>query len=242
MAIKIILCFLFGYLLGAINPSYIIGRIRGFDIRKKGSRNAGASNALITMGKWAGILIALFDIAKASVAYWVAPLIFKDMPIAAAIAGAAAIIGHIFPFYMRFRGGKGTACLGGLLIAIDWRLFLIMLALEIVLALVTDYLCMVPITASVLIPLLFGFFGDAGTGWLLFAEGGWLSAGILYIAMAAILLMNIINIKRIIHGTEMHFSFAWSKEKDKEIARITENEKKWAAKREARAAKKNEAQ
>jgi glycerol-3-phosphate acyltransferase PlsY len=229
MAIKIILCFLFGYLLGAINPSYIIGRIRGFDIRKKGSRNAGASNALITMGKWAGILIALFDIAKASVAYWVAPLIFKDMPIAAAIAGAAAIIGHIFPFYMRFRGGKGTACLGGLLIAIDWRLFLIMLALEIVLALVTDYLCMVPITAAVAIPVIYGVFGDAGLGWLLNAHYGWSGAAVLGAVMLLILFVNLKNINRLVHGVEMHFNYVWSnaEKKDAEIARIRANQARW---------------
>ena len=231
---KILLCFLFGYILGTVNPAYIIGRLRGFDIRKKGSRNAGASNALITMGKWVGIASAIFDILKASAAYWLAPVIFKDFAFAASIAGSAAIIGHIFPFYMGFRGGKGTSCLGGLLLAIDWRLLLIMLAIEIVVALVTDYLCLVPISASIVIPLLYGFFGKEGLDWLLFAEGGWISAGILYVAMAVILLMNITNIKRIAHGTEMHFSFAWSKNKDAEIARIQANEEKWAQKRAAR--------
>ena len=231
---KILLCFLFGYILGTVNPAYIIGRLRGIDIRKHGSRNAGASNALITMGKWVGIVSAVFDILKASAAYWLAPVIFQDFAFAAAIAGSAAIIGHIFPFYMKFRGGKGTACLGGLLLAIDWRLLLIMLAIEIVVALVTDYLCLVPITASIFIPLLFGFFGSEGLDLLLFAEGGWISVGILYVAMAVILLMNITNIKRMIHGTEMHFSFAWSKNKDAEIARIQANEEKWAQRKAAR--------
>lgn len=239
---KILLCTLFGYIIGTVNPAYIVGRLRGFDIRKRGSRNAGASNALITMGKWVGVVSAVFDILKASAAYWLAPVIFEGLAYAAAIAGAAAIIGHIFPFYMGFRGGKGTACLGGLLIAIDWRLFLIMLAIEIVVALVTDYLCLVPITASIAIPLLYGFFGSEGLGWLLFAEGGWISAGILYVAMAVILLMNITNIKRMIHGTEMHFSYAWSKNKDAELARILANEEKWAQRKAARAAaqKKND--
>jgi glycerol-3-phosphate acyltransferase PlsY len=239
---KILLSFLFGYIIGTVNPAYIIGRLRGFDIRQRGSRNAGASNALITMGKWVGILSAIFDIFKASAAYWLAPVIFKDLAFAAAIAGAAAIIGHIFPFYMKFRGGKGTACLGGLLIAIDWRLFLIMLAIEVVIALVTDYLCLVPITASIVIPLLYGFLGSEGLDLLLFAKGGWISAGILSVAMIVILLMNITNIKRMIHGSEMHFSFAWSKNKDAEIARVQANEAKWAQKRAARAAarKKND--
>lgn len=227
MALKIILCALFGYALGTINPAYIIGRLRGFDIRKKGSRNAGASNALITMGKWVGIFSAVFDICKATAAYWLAPLIFQDIPYAAAIAGAAVILGHIFPFYMGFRGGKGTACLGGLLIAIDWRLFLIMLAIEAVVALVTDYICLVPITAAILIPPLYGFLGSDGLDWLLFAEGGWVAAAILSLPMIAILFVHVTNIKRILRGTEMHLSFAWSKEKEKEIARVENNQKKW---------------
>ena len=227
MALKIILCALFGYALGTVNPAYIIGRLRGFDIRKKGSRNAGASNALITMGKWVGIFSAVFDILKASAAYWLAPVIFKNFPYAAAIAAAAAILGHIFPFYMGFRGGKGTACLGGLVLAIDWRLLLFLLGIEITVALITDYLCLVPITASVALPLLYGFFGDGGLDWLLLAKGGWISAAIISVAMLAILIMNITNIKRMICGTEMHFSFAWSKDKDAEIARIQANEEKW---------------
>ena len=230
---KILLCTLFGYMLGTINPAYIIGRLRGFDIRKKGSRNAGASNALITMGKWVGIVSALFDILKASTAYWLAPIIFKDFPFAASIAGTAVIIGHIFPFYMKFRGGKGLACLGGVLIAIDWRLFLIMLAIEITVALITDYICLVPITASIVIPLLYGFLGSDGLDWLLFAKGGWISAGILYIATVVILLMHITNLKRIARGSEMHLSFAWSKDKDAEIARVQANEEKWAQRKAA---------
>jgi len=231
MVWKVILCALFGYALGTINPAYIMGKLRGIDIRKDGSKNAGASNALLLLGKFAAVFSAIFDIMKAATAFWLAPVIFAKLPLAAEIAGVAAVIGHIYPFYMKFRGGKGTACLGGLLLAIDWRMLLILLAVEILIAVVTDYLCMVPITASVALPLLYGFFGDAGLGWLYFADGGWQGAAVLGVATAIILLVNIKNINRILHGTEMHFSYVWSKNKDAEIARIRENEARWEAKK-----------
>ena len=97
MAFKIILCAISAYLLGSINPAYIIGKLRGMDIRKNGSKNAGASNALLLLGKFAAIFSAVFDIMKAAAAVWLAPLIFKGVPLVAEIAGVAAIIGHIYP-------------------------------------------------------------------------------------------------------------------------------------------------
>lgn len=241
MAWKLILCILFGYGLGCINPAYIIGRLHGIDLRKNGSKNAGASNAVILLGKFVGIFSAIFDIAKAAAAFWLAPLIFADLSLAAEIAGASAIIGHIFPFYMKFRGGKGTACLGGVLLAIDWRLLLILLAIEIVVVLIIDYLCMMPITAAAVIPVLYIVFGDECLGWLLNAKGGVGGALVIAGAMAVILLVNIKNIRRLIHGTEMRFSYVWSKDKEGEINRIHENQARWDKAREeklARAAQK----
>ena len=224
IALWITLCFLFGYLIGCINPSYIIGRLKGFDIRKKGSGNAGASNALIVMGKKFGLISALFDIAKAACAYLVAPLIFADLATAAEIAGMACILGHMFPVYMKFKGGKGLACLGGVLIGIDWRLFLILITAEILLCLWVDYICIVPITASILIPVLYGLFGTKGVApWLLHAKNGWAGIGILLVSTAAILYRHIQNIHRISYGGELHFSYMWSHDKETEKNRVLEN-------------------
>ena len=220
MVWKILLCILFGYLIGGINPSYIIGRIRGFDIRKKGSGNAGASNAMILMGKAVGAFSAIFDIGKATGAFFLAPLLFRDLSLASEIAAVACILGHMFPAYMKFRGGKGLACLGGLLIAIDWRLFLILFALELVLCLLCDYICVVPITASIIIPVLYGLLGSAGTGWLLFADDGWPGALVLAVASIGILARHVENIIRIFKKQELHLSYLWSKDKDAELARI----------------------
>ena len=221
---KIILCVLFGYLLGTINPAYILGKIRGLDIRQSGSENAGASNALLLLGKSAAIFSAAFDITKAAAAYLLAPLLFKDLLLAAEIAGGYAVIGHIFPFHMKFRGGKGTACLGGLLLAIDWRLLLILLAIEIAVVICTDYLCVAPITVAIVFPVIYGTLGKDGFDLLLHAQGGWWGAAVLGLAMLAILFAHFKNIKRILIGTELHLSYVWSPNKDAELARVRENE------------------
>lgn len=224
MIVRYILCALFGYVIGGINPSYIIGKTRGFDIRKKGSGNAGASNAMILMGKKVGVFSAVFDIAKAATAYLCAPLIFRQMVYASVIAGTACIIGHICPAYMKFRGGKGLACIAGVIIGIDWRFFLALLVIEVGLAIVLDYICVIPMTAAVIVPLCYGFFGSGKLGWLLHAEGGWIGAGILAIASVVILLRHIQNVKRILAGKEMHLSYFWTKNKDAEIARVSKQE------------------
>ena len=237
MALKIIVCALSAYLLGCINPAYIIGKLRGMDIRKKGSGNAGASNALILMGKAVALFSALFDIMKAACAMWVAPLIFKDVAFIAEIAGVSCAIGHIFPIFMKFQGGKGLACLGGILLAIDWRLLLIMLAIEIVAVLLVDYICVVPISAGILLPVIYGVLGDLNLGWLRRAGGGPVAIAALCVITVVILGKHVHNIRRIIHGTEMHFSYMWMKDRDAEIARIHENQARWDQQIEEKAAR-----
>ncbi|MBQ8716826.1 MAG: glycerol-3-phosphate acyltransferase [Clostridia bacterium] len=243
MAWKILLCILFGYLIGGINPSYIIGRIRGFDIRKKGSGNAGASNAVIVMGKTVGVLIAIFDILKAAAAYWLATLIFKDLTFAAEIAGVACILGHMFPVYMKFKGGKGLACLGGVLLGMDWRFFFAVLATEILLCILVNYICIVPITTSIVMPIAYGLFGAQGVApWFIKAENGWAGAAILSIATVAMLYRHIQNLRRIVHGTEMRFSYLWMKDDARlaERQRIERNGERYQQKKEAKQQAKTE--
>lgn len=173
MAWKIIVTLLASYLVGSINPSYIIGRLKGIDIRKQGSGNAGASNATVVLGKWVGIFSGVFDILKATGVMLLFPLIFGNIPYLAECAGVACIVGHIFPIFMNFKGGKGLACFGGLVLAIDPRLFGLILAAEILLLLLVDYICIVPITAVIIIPIVYGVFGVSGLDWLWRAAGGW---------------------------------------------------------------------
>ena len=206
--LKLLLCGLSGYLIGSINPAYLIARTRGFDIRKHGSGNAGASNAVITMGKKTGAFIALFDIIKAVVSVWIARyFILPGVAYASCLAGTACIIGHIFPIFMRFRGGKGLACLGGVILALNPMVFAVLICIELVLVLIIDYICIVPITASLIYPALYGSITDDNVGAVIFM-----------VATVVILYKHVENVRRIRNGTEAHFSYLWKK--DHEIERL----------------------
>ncbi len=137
---KMFLAFAIGYLLGSIQTAYFVGKFFAkIDVRDYGSRNAGASNVVAVIGWKPGVITAIADVLKA----FVAVLIIRNF-ISADInylylAGAGAFIGHCFPFYLRFRGGKGTACMVGLLLSIHWQSGLVLLILSILVAVMTDY-------------------------------------------------------------------------------------------------------
>jgi glycerol-3-phosphate acyltransferase PlsY len=198
-----------GYLMGTVNPAFILAKLHGFDIREKGSRNAGASNALLLFGKARGILCAAFDIAKAAFIIWLTGYIFDPIN-TFAVTATACVLGHIFPFYMRFKGGKGLACIGGMILAYDIRVFGIMLAAELVIVLTTQYICFVPITASVAFPVVYGVMERDVRGALL-----------LVLVAAVVFCKHLINLKRIRIGREARISYLWSR--DKETARLKEN-------------------
>ncbi|MBR6536631.1 MAG: glycerol-3-phosphate acyltransferase [Lachnospiraceae bacterium] len=207
---EILACSLIGYLIGAFSPSYLIGLMSGYDIRKKGSGNAGASNVIILKGKAVGAFCAILDIAKACLAVWITGKMFPHFSHAFPITGTSCILGHIFPFYMKFRGGKGLACLGGVILMTDVRLFLIMLSIELVVVLIVNYLCVVPMSASVAYACIYGAMNQ-----------DILAAGIFMIAAVVMLFKHMDNLQRIKNGTEVHFSYLWNKEK--EIERIKGN-------------------
>ena len=209
--IPILICIIVGYLIGGINPAYIISRLRGFDIRKRGSGNAGASNAMITMGKAVGVFSGLFDIAKAALCVLLARVLFPNIGYAAALAGGACIFGHIFPVTMGFHGGKGLACLGGMILAYNPFVFIIALAIELVLVLIIDYICVVPITASIAFPFInFAMTRDPVTT-------------VIYCLPPIVMLFkHIENLKRIHEGKEVHFSYLWKGKK--ELDRVGLNE------------------
>ncbi len=113
---------LIGYLFGMLPTAYLLGRaVRGIDIREHGSGNVGASNATIVLGWRYGVITAVADAFKAFLAMELVAGLFPAQPAVAYVAGIAAIIGHIFPAVLRFRGGKGVAALVGLLFGLDWR-------------------------------------------------------------------------------------------------------------------------
>lgn len=200
-----IICFILGYLVGTVNPSYFFALKKGFDIRKKGSGNAGASNAFITMGKSIGVLCIFLDILKAYGIVELSTYLFSDEPYVFVVTASACMLGHIFPFYMKFRGGKGLACIGGALLAYSPWVFLIALLVEAAIAFSIDYICVVPISASVVLPILYGIIERDIIGMLFLMSVG-----------AIIIWRHKENIIRIKNGTELHLSFIWDKEKELE--------------------------
>lgn len=121
---------LIGYLLGGVQSAILYSRFKGIDIRTQGSGNAGTTNTIRVLGKKAGVLVLLIDILKAIVAINVAQWLFSsnhpDATILIALySGIGAVLGHSFPLFFNFKGGKGIATTAGTLIGIDYRLFLI---------------------------------------------------------------------------------------------------------------------
>lgn len=116
-----ILCLIGGYFFGMIQTAYIYGRMNGIDIREHGSGNAGTTNALRVLGKKAGIIVFLGDLLKAVAATLIARIIFShidpdNLYLYIAYTGLGTILGHNFPFYLKFRGGKGIAATGGVIL------------------------------------------------------------------------------------------------------------------------------
>ena len=110
---------LLGYLIGSISPGYFLGRIvKGIDIRKFGNHNTGATNTYYTVGPVYGIAAGLFDFLKSLSVYLVALRYFGLNPNLAILSGLVSVVGHIWPFYLEFKGGKGAASLGGLVLAV----------------------------------------------------------------------------------------------------------------------------
>lgn len=204
----ILACALLGYSIGCINPAYILSRIKGFDIRNTGSGNAGASNATIAMGKKAGLFCAIFDIFKAYLTVKISVRLYPLLRLAGIIAGVCCILGHMFPIFMNFQGGKGLASLGGMLLAYNAKVFISLLVVELIVVLVTDYICVVPTSGS----LLFLMY--------LITEGALLAitfAPVVYV----IIIKHKENFRRIKYGIEAKVSYLWNK--TAELKRLQDN-------------------
>lgn len=149
---------LLGYILGSSNLAYYISQAVKKDIRKDGSGNLGASNATVLFGWKAGISVALHDIGKAALAAILAKWMFPGLEYAGAAAGVAAVLGHIFPFYLKFKGGKGTAAFFGLTIALNWRLALAAAVILLLATIITDYIVIGTFSVIVTVPAYIGLF------------------------------------------------------------------------------------
>lgn len=189
------MCALLGYLLGCFNTAYIIGRLRGRDIRMAGSHNAGATNAVMVFGFRTGLLVAACDMAKTVLAFYAAERLFGDAPLAGLTAAVMSIIGHAYPFWMRFRGGKGFASFLGLILAYSgWHMFSITIVWSAVITLIADRIVFATVSVMILYPLI------------LFRMGvGALAAVMVAICSGVMIAKHKQNIIRILHGEELGF-------------------------------------
>ncbi len=195
------------YAIGSINFSVIFSRkFAGFDVREKGSGNAGTTNMLRTVGKKAAAITLVCDILKGVVSILIALLISKivkeaDGSLLVQIAGVCVIIGHTFPIFFEFKGGKGIATSLGILIMTNWQIGLICLVFALVLMILTRMVSVGSIAAAILYPVLTLFLGSEHY----IVEGNYF---IYSIILAVIILFNHrSNIKRLLNGTENKISF-----------------------------------
>ena len=152
-----ILAIIMAYLLGCSNMALYISKVKKVDARAGGSGNLGASNATALMGWSAGVIVAIHDIGKSALAVILARLLFPNLPNIGAVAGIASVLGHIFPFYLKFKGGKGFASYFGMTLALNWRLALILAAVIILATLITDYMSVGALSTIVVGPVYTAF-------------------------------------------------------------------------------------
>lgn len=194
---------LLGYLLGCSSMSFYISKMKKINMKEQGSKNYGASNTLVLAGKKAGFAVLVHDILKAFLAVFIIRLCmnipYNQIEWLLAIGGIFAVVGHVFPFYLKFNGGKGFASYLGAVLGLDWRLFLVIVLLIFIVAFVTDYIVAGTFTAITVAPLYFFFWQQ--------------NMGVSIILLCASLLLlykhkeNIVNIKS---GKEMKIRSAFA--------------------------------
>ena len=199
-----ILSILIGYAFGLFQTGYIYGMMNHVDIRKHGSGNAGTTNALRTLGWKAGVITFVGDCIKCVLAVVVVRLIFAQSDIVSLLAiyaGLGAVLGHNFPFYLNFKGGKGIAATAGLIFAINPVMFLIVAIVFVAIVWFTQYVSL----GSLIIMLIFVaeviVYGESG-GLGLAAPALYEFYVIAVILAALAFYRHRANIKRLLTGTE----------------------------------------
>lgn len=205
MAIYILVAII-GYAIGSVNFSIIFSKkIAGFDVRDKGSGNAGTTNMLRTAGKGLAALTLICDILKGIIAvliaWWIGKINHDVKPdVLIQLAGFFAVVGHTFPVYFGFKGGKGVATSLGILLIVNWQIGLICLVFALLVMIFTKMVSVGSIMAAILFPVLTLFITDH-----YLVSGNYVIFGI---AMAALVIFNHrSNIKRIYKGEENKLSF-----------------------------------
>jgi len=198
-----LLAVLIGYAFGTFQTAYVVGKLSaGIDIREHGSKNAGMTNVTRVVGKKQGFIVFVIDIIKAVLAFAVATLIWdgggtffaSSYVLPGLYAGLGAILGHNFPVFLKFRGGKGVSCTLGLILMLDWRVAVIAFAAGIVAVAVFRFISLASLLITFLAPVLMFIFGY----------------DVEVVALTAVIgalawFMHRENIQRLLSGTERKF-------------------------------------
>ena len=203
------------YLIGCSNMALYLSRWKGVNLRAGGSKNLGASNAFALMGWKAGLLVAVHDIGKAVLAVELSKWIFPAVPLLGFIAGVACVLGHMFPFYLKFKGGKGVATVAAMILTLDPPCFLILAVIFLLLVAATRYVSLGSVICMMLYPIVtykLATHGSIGFP-VLFS----------FIVAALIIFMHRGNIERLRNHTENKISFS---KKDKKAKKDTDGKRK----------------
>ncbi len=201
---------LIGYILGLIQSGYIFGKTQNIDIRDYGSGNAGATNTLRVLGKKAGFIVFLGDFLKALIPCLLVRYIFRSEANTGDIfmlyIGCGVVLGHSYPFYLKFKGGKGVASIAGILTAVDIRITLVCLAVFVLIVALTRYVSL----ASIVVMFCFASMSALFVFLNYYNLTG--SGRIEFIILVSIISVFSIyrhksNIKRLLSGTENKITF-----------------------------------
>ncbi|MDE7266500.1 MAG: glycerol-3-phosphate 1-O-acyltransferase PlsY [Lachnospiraceae bacterium] len=212
-----LICLLIGYAFGCFQTAYIYGRLHGIDIRNYGSGNAGTTNSLRVLGKKAGIIVLLCDMLKTGLAIILVRVLFREqygdiLYLLAIYAAAGSVLGHNFPFYLGFKGGKGIACTAGLIIFFHPYLVLPQAVSFLTIFFTTHYVSLGSLVTEVLLIAEMVIFGQLGVFGM--SQRALNELYIVTILLAALAFWgHRANIKRLIHKEERK-TYLNKKEKD----------------------------
>lgn len=202
-----IICILIGYAFGLFQTGYFYGMTKHVDIRKHGSGNAGTTNALRTLGWTAGVITFIGDCLKCVLAVVVVHLLFgqnENIALLSMYAGMGAVLGHNFPFYLKFKGGKGIAATAGLVLSTNPIMFLIVALIFAAIVLTTRYVSLGSIVIMIVFVIEVVVYGQNGGFQLAQPQLYELYAVVVFLAGMAIY-RHRANIKRLLTGTENKF-------------------------------------
>ena len=183
-----------GYLTGCFNLAYIISKVKKVDLQNTGSKNLGASNTFITVGKGFGVLVGACDIFKCTIVILIVKFIFPEMDYLPYVTGIACVMGHMFPFYLKFKGGKGFASFLGMSLGIHWKYFIVIGICIILITLITKYIVLATMATVISYPIF-----------LIFSTSNWIVVTMVALLSCIIIIKHMKNLIRIAKGEEFKF-------------------------------------